>query len=84
MLVQIDGRWSQDGDRLVLAHERIRLVPSCAESTGEWKKDSTEAKIPIRNVAGGSFETFLPEEGQNPSKWLRWEKREETAGANPS
>lgn len=74
LLMQMSGKWVQDGGTLTLKYDQMRNRPTCHDSLPGWAKDSAELKIPVRHVEGNSFESFLAASDGKPSKWILWNK----------
>ena len=76
LVMEMKGKWIQKGGQLSLHYDQMRNRGSCRDSLAGWAKDSADLKIPVRNVEGGSFESFLAASDGKPEKWIRWLKTE--------
>jgi hypothetical protein len=74
LLMEMSGKWVQEGGTLTLKYDQMRNRRTCHDSLPDWGRDSAELKIPVRNVEGASFETLLSASDGKPSKWIRWNK----------
>ena len=76
LLMEMTGKWKQDGGTLTLNYDQIRNRPNCHDSLTAWGKDSSALKIPVRNVDANSYESLLAASGGKPDKWIKWLKTE--------
>lgn len=76
LLMEMRGKWSQKNGSLHLDYAAIRNRAACRDSLPEWAADSAALEIPIRNVDGTSFESFLTASDGKPEKWIKWLKTE--------
>jgi hypothetical protein len=76
LLMEMTGKWIQDGRTLTLKYDRIRNRSTCHDSLPAWSADSSELKIPVRNIAGDGYESLLAASDGKPEKWIRWNKTE--------
>ena len=76
LLMEMAGRWKQEGGTLTLSYARMRTRPSCQDSLPAWGSDSAQLKIPVRNVDASSYEALLAASDGRPEKWIRWLKTE--------
>jgi hypothetical protein len=72
LLMEMTGTWIQDGGKLTLTYDRMRNRGSCQDTLAAWAADSARLEIPVRNVDGKSFESFLAASEGKPDKWIRW------------
>jgi hypothetical protein len=75
LMMEMQGRWVQDGDQLHLTYLSSRQRTTCKQDLSEFKSDSAALQIPIRHVETESFESFLTASGGKPEKWLRWNRK---------
>ena len=76
LLMEMTGKWAQDGGTLTLKYDQIRNRRTCHDSLPGWSQDSSQLKIPVRNVAGDSYESLLAASDGKPEKWIKWLKTE--------
>lgn len=76
LLMEMTGKWEQEGGTLKLRYDRMRNRASCHDSLPEWARDTSALEIPVRNVEGKSFESLLAASDGKPEKWLKWLKTE--------
>ncbi|MDB5049457.1 MAG: hypothetical protein JWO30_2528 [Fibrobacteres bacterium] len=76
LLMEMTGNWVQKGGTLTLTYGQIRNRASCHDSLPSWSRDSSELKIPVRNVEGTSYESLLAASDGKPEKWIKWLKTE--------
>ena len=74
LLMEMAGRWEQKGGTLKLHYDLIRNRTSCHDSLPDFGRDSSELKIPLRNVGRGDFESLLAASDGKPEKWIKWLK----------
>lgn len=74
LLMEMKGSWIQEGGKLTLRYAEIRNRESCRDSLPAFARDSAELEIPVRNVDGEGFESFLAASDGKPDKWIRWMK----------
>lgn len=74
LLMEMSGTWTQEGGELTLQYARMRNRESCRDSLAAWSADSAKLEIPVRNVDGRSFESFLAASEGKPDKWIKWLK----------
>jgi hypothetical protein len=74
LLMAMTGKWVQESGTLKLKYDRIRNRPSCHDSLPEWAIDSSELKIPIRNITPRSYEALLAASDGKPEKWVVWNR----------
>jgi hypothetical protein len=76
LLLELSGRWIQDGGSLQLGYARSRNRANCRDSLPAWSIDTSKLEIPIRNVEGTGYEALLAASEGKPEKWIRWMKTE--------
>lgn len=76
LMMEMKGNWVQDGGELTLRYSEMRNRGACRDSLPAFAPDSAELKIPVRNVEGRSFESFLAASDGKPEKWIKWLKTE--------
>lgn len=76
LMMEMKGEWVQEGGELTLRYSRTRNRGSCRDSLPAFAADSAVLRIPIRNVEGRSFESFLAAGDGKPEKWIKWLKSE--------
>lgn len=76
LLMEMTGKWIQDGGTLTLTYEQIRNRANCHDSLPAWGRDSSQLKIPVRNVDATSYESLLAASNGKPDKWIKWLKTE--------
>ena len=76
LLMEMTGKWVQDGGTLTLKYDQIRNRANCHDSLPTWSRDSSELKVPVRNVAGDSYESLLAASDGKPEKWIKWLRTE--------
>ena len=76
LLLEMTGKWVQDGGTLTLTYDQSRNRANCHDSLPAWGKDSSQLKIPVRNVDAGSYESFLAASNGKADKWIKWLKTE--------
>jgi hypothetical protein len=74
LMMEMKGAWAQEGGELTLRYAEMRNRATCRDSLPAFARDSAELRIPVRNVEGGSFESFLAASDGKPDKWIRWLK----------
>lgn len=74
LLMEMTGTWQQESGSLRLKYGRIRNRRNCRDSLSEWSADSTELRIPVRNVEADAYESLLAASGGKPEKWIKWIK----------
>lgn len=76
LLMEMTGKWEQEGGKLNLHYAQMRNRASCRDSLPAWSVDTSSLTIPIRNVDGTSYEALLAASGDKPEKWIKWHKTE--------
>ena len=76
LLMEMTGKWIQDGATLTLKYAQMRNRATCHDSLPEWGRDSAELKIPVRNVEAASYESLLAASDGKPEKWIKWLRTE--------
>ncbi|HKP94238.1 MAG TPA: hypothetical protein VJ385_00645 [Fibrobacteria bacterium] len=76
LLMEMTGKWAQEGGTLTLKYDQIRNRATCHDSLPPWSRDSSELEIPVRNVAGDGYESLLAASDGKPEKWIKWLKTE--------
>ena len=76
LLMEMTGKWVQDGGKLSLHYAQRRNRESCHDSLPVWGVDTSALEIPIRNVAGGGYEALLAAADGKPEKWIKWLRSE--------
>ncbi|MDB5106071.1 MAG: hypothetical protein JWP91_3760 [Fibrobacteres bacterium] len=76
LLMEMSGKWAQDGSTLELSYGKIRNRATCHDSLSAWAVDTSKLTIPIRNVEGTSYESLLAASDGKPEKWIKWLKTE--------
>jgi hypothetical protein len=76
LMMEMKGRWEQDGAKLNLAYSEMRNRGACRDSLPAFAPDSARLVIPVRNVDKDGFESFLAASEGKPDKWIRWMKAE--------
>ncbi len=74
LLMDMRGKWTQDGNTLTLKYNQMRNRPTCHDSLPAWGQDSAELKIPIRNVDASTYESMLAASDGKPAKWIKWNR----------
>ncbi len=74
LLMDMRGKWKQDGNTLTLKYTQMRNRPTCHDSLPTWDQDSAELKIPIRNVDASTYESMLAASDGKPAKWIKWNR----------
>lgn len=74
LMMELRGTWAQEGGRLTLSYSEMRNRASCRDSLGAFAKDSAQLEIPVRNVEGKGFESYLAASEGKPDKWIWWMK----------
>lgn len=76
LLMEMKGNWIQDGGTLTLKYVEMRNRATCRDSLPGWGVDTSELKIPIRNVDVSGYESLLAAGNGKPEKWIKWMKTE--------
>lgn len=76
LLMEMRGAWVQEGGELILRYAEMRNRGTCRDSLPAFARDSAVLTIPVRNVEGASFESFLAASDGKPDKWIKWLKTE--------
>jgi hypothetical protein len=76
LLMEMTGKWVQEGGNLKLRYDRIRNRATCHDSLPGWGVDTSNLTIPIRNVEETSYESLLAAADGKPEKWIKWLKTE--------
>jgi hypothetical protein len=76
LVMEMTGKWVQDGRKLALHYAQMRNRATCHDSLPGWGVDTSRLEIPIRNVVGDSYEALLAASDGKPEKWIKWLKTE--------
>ncbi len=74
LLMEMSGKWVQDGGSLRLKYDRMHNRATCHDSLPEWASDSSNLTIPIRNIQANSYESLLGASDGKPEKWIKWNR----------
>lgn len=78
LMMEMKGRWVQEGGKLNLTYTEMRSRGTCRDSLPAFSRDSAELVIPVRNVDAEGFESFLAASEGKPDKWIKWLKRRDS------
>jgi len=74
LLMEMTGTWKQEKENLMLTYAESQNRANCHDSLPALKKDSSDLKIPLRNIQVTGFESFLTASGGKAAKWIQWNK----------